>query len=276
VRQQRWIRLMVGVVALLLAAGTAFGPGVASAQDASGTPGMDAGTPSAGDTDVTQMDGAAHPAHIHTGTCDAVGDVVFPLNDLIASDESGMATGEEDMADTEGDMDIGTPGAEDGMMATPEIGEVSQEAGNDVEGMDGDGVVVAQSTTVLEATIEDLLAAPHVINVHESAENIQNYIACGELADMATLGAHDGTPVSGAEDMATPMDAIGTGRSLQIHLSEMNDSGYEGRATIVEMGDGTVEVTVQLMQATDMDDGGDMNGATDEVDMGTPEATPAG
>ena len=50
-------------------------------------PAGSAQTPEAG------MAGATHPAHIHSGTCAELGDVVVPLNDLAAPD--GEFTGPE-------------------------------------------------------------------------------------------------------------------------------------------------------------------------------------
>ena len=38
---------------------------------------------------------------------------------------------------------------------------------------------VAQSTTKITATFDDI--ADHVINIHESEENIGNYITCGNI-----------------------------------------------------------------------------------------------
>src|SRR5665811_757474 len=37
--------------------------------------------------------------------------------------------------------------------------------------------MVATSVTTVDVTIEDLLAAPHAVNVHESPENAANYVA---------------------------------------------------------------------------------------------------
>jgi hypothetical protein len=57
------------VSTLLLAASLAFVPNMTRAQDAASTPSM--------------MQGPhQHPAHIHSGTCETLGDVVYPLNDL--------------------------------------------------------------------------------------------------------------------------------------------------------------------------------------------------
>lgn len=131
----------------------------------------------------------AHPAHIHSGTCEELGDVVFPLND-VAAPEAGATP-------------AASPAAADG------------------------GEVVAESTTDVEASLDDILAAEHAINVHESAENIGNYIACGNVT---------GTPTDGM---------------LRIELEELNDSGYTGEAHLLDNGDGTTTVTVTLMMAGD-------------------------
>ncbi len=181
------------VAAFSLVGGLALGGEVGRAQDA--TPGAMAGM------------AEAHPAHIHSGTCDELGDVVFPLEDV-----------------THGGM-MATPGAGMDAMATP---------GAAMAGMMGE--VVAQSTTEVEASLDDILAAEHAINVHESAENIENYIACGDLT---------GTPEDG---------------TLEIELDELNDSGFMGMATLEDNGDGTTTVNVMLTAA----DGG--------MGMGTPEA----
>ena len=134
----------------------------------------------------------AHPGHIHSGTCDELGDVVFPLEDA-----------------TSGGM-MGTPmaGMDMGAMATPGAG------------MGGE---TYRSVTEVEASLDDILAAEHAINFHESAENIETYVACGDLA---------GTPEDGA---------------LEVELEELNDSGISGQATLEDNGDGTTTVTVELM-----------------------------
>lgn len=137
----------------------------------------------------------AHPAHIHAGACPEVGDVMFPLNDLTPA--IGPATMSED----------GTP------VASPAATS---------ESTDTTGEVLAESTTDVDATLDDILAAEHAINVHESAENIQVYIACGDLI---------GTPTDG---------------ELHVQLEELNDSGVVGEARLIDNGDGTTTVTVSL------------------------------
>lgn len=173
-------------------------------------------TPSAGD-------GSAHafPAHIHSGTCETLGDVVFPLNELTS-------------AGSEMDADA-TPVAE---VATP-FDAVGQNTGTPEDMGAGDAPVAttpfASSETVVDASLDDILAAEHAINVHESPENIQNYVACGDLVGPADNG------------------------ELSVELQELNGSGYVGDAQLVDNGDGTTTVTVNLIQRG----------------IGTPVASPA-
>jgi hypothetical protein len=181
---------------LLVAAGFALAPSLSIAQDA--TPSMMQGT-------------HQHPAHIHSGTCETLGDVVFPLTDLTSSET------------------MGTPMA--GMASTPMAGMAATP-------MAGMGEVVAQSTTTVEASLEDILGAEHAINVHLSPEEIDVYIACGDITGTADGG------------------------QLQITLDELNDSGYQGMALLMEAGDDTTRVDVWLTQRGD-------------GMMGTPEATPS-
>jgi len=165
----------------------------------------------------------AHPAHIHSGTCDQLGDVVYPLNDLTAPGMAGTPTAESQSTMT---------------VATPASGMTSMSGGQ----------VVAESTTMVTTTLDELLGAPYAINVHESAENIGNYIACGEITEGQAMSS-TGTPATG-------------GRQIEITLRELNNSGYEGHAMLVEMGDGTVQVTVQLTQTAGMEMGSPMASPT--------------
>jgi len=146
--------------------------------------------------------GASHPAHIHTGACgEQLGDVVFPLSNV----------GSDMMMD-------GTPMAMDMMGA-------------------GSAIPVESSVTTVEAALADIVASEHAINVHESQENIGNYIACGAV----------GGTMMGESDLA-------------IGLGEQNDSGYSGVAWLHDNGDGTTTVSVFLTNIGMMSD------------MGTPEA----
>ena len=195
----------IGVV--IVAVSMLTGASVVSAQ------GTDA-TPAPGE-DVT----GAFPAHIHQGTCETLGDVVFPLNELTRA-------GADMPADATPVAAVATP-AED--TSTPEV------MMTDATPATGTGTPIASSSTTVDASLDDILAAEHAINVHESVENIQNYIACGDITGEAANG------------------------ELHIQLQELNGSGYSGEAHLVDNGDGTTTVTVNLMQGA----------------SGTPSASPA-
>ena len=198
---KRW--LLPGTMlaaALLLAIGVVIGPRAVTAQDMSASP--------SAATD-------AHPAHIHAGTCATLGEVVYPLMDVAPADESRPEMG--------------------GMMGSPaaqSAEEMADATPSNVMTMMG----AEESTTEVETTLDELLASEHAINVHESMDNIQNYIACGDIT---------GTPTDG---------------QLEIQLNELNGSGYSGTATLTDNGDGTVTVVIHLLSA--------------EVDMAEEIATP--
>lgn len=157
-------------------------------------------------------DGAAHPAHIHSGTCAQLGDVVFPLGDV---------------------------SSEILVEGTPMAGEDMGPDDNEVE----------WSVTTVAAPLADIVAGGHTINVHESAENIGTYIACGDI----------GGVMMGSSDLA-------------IGLGELNDSGYSGIARLHDNGDGTTTVTVYLTEDDSDDD--DMSGDGDDT-SGAAAATSA-
>ena len=131
---------------------------------------------------------AAHPAHIHAGTCAELGDVVFPLSDVSSAW-----------------LVDGTP-----------------MAGTDMTGAT-DAIPVEVGVTTVAASLADIVAGGHSINVHESAENIGNYIACGDI----------GGTMMGESDLA-------------IGLGTLNDSGFSGVARLHDNGDSTTTVTVYL------------------------------
>ena len=191
---KRFIAIFAATLALLLG-----GAGLSQqtlAQDASTPASQDHGSMGAP---------ADHPAHIHTGTCAELGEVVFPLNNLTSG---GVA------ATPEGDV-VATP--DDSALASSD-----EDAG-------------ASSSTVVEASLDDIIAGGHAVNIHESVENIQNYIACGDVA---------GTPTDGV---------------LELELGELNDSGYTGTATLTDNGDGTTTVDATVTLSAE----------------GSPEASPA-
>lgn len=167
--------------AFMLMAGYFVSTGSISAQGTDATP--------AGEMGAT----TPHPAHIHSGTCAELGDVVFPLNDVTA---------------------IGMTGSPEAVMESTPVDSSSA----------GEAEAVAESATTVEASLADIISGEHAINVHESAENIQNYIACGDITGVETGG-------------------------LQIELVELNDSGYQGIANLTDNGDNTTTVAIVLMRS---------------------------
>jgi len=153
-----------------------------------------------------QGEEGGHPAHIHSGSCDTLGDVIYPLSNV----GPGMVTD-------------GTP-----------------EAGGDTVGATEDIYPVDVSVTTVDAKLSDITNGDTAVNVHESADKIQNYIACGNIG---------GTMF---------------GDSLTIGLETLNDSGYSGVAVLTADGDKT-QVTIYLGEGLS---GGD-EGASEE------ESTPA-
>jgi len=137
--------------------------------------------------DATPAGGAghAHPAHIHLGTCDALD----PAPTFPLTD---VAHAPAASADDSGDATA---------------------------------IPVERSETTVDATVEDLRTGGYAINIHQSAEDIGTYIACGNLSGVI----HE----SGA---------------LVVGLGELNDSGHSGVAVLTEQGDQT-NVNVYLTEA---------------------------
>lgn len=140
-----------------------------------------------------------HPAHIHAGTCDTLGDVVFPLSNVEMPGQAGTPVAELEP--------IASPASSSGL-TVDELGE---------------------SYTIVDASLDDILAAEHAINVHLSAEEMGTYISCGDVVGEVT----DGT--------------------LTFDLEELNDSGYSGQATLMDNGDGTTTVLLTLMDSATSD-----------------------
>ena len=93
----------------------------------------------------------------------------------------------------------------------------------------------ATSYTSVPLTLDAILAADHAINAHLSADQIDVYIACGEIGGVV---APDG--------------------SLTIGLREQSDSGYTGIAYLAPGADGaSTDVTVFLAETGDRARGGD-------------------
>ena len=164
------------------------------------------GTPQAS-PGMPGMSGESHPAHIHNGSCANLGDVVAPLSNVSAEA-----------------MNNGTPMAMGGSM----MGSTN-------------AIPVLSSVTTVDMAIADILNGEHAINVHESAENIGNYVACGDIGGM----------MIGQTDMLFGM-------------APLNNSGLSGVASLHDNGDGTTTVYVYLTKDI-MSMGGGSGGATPMV-----------
>jgi hypothetical protein len=136
----------------------------------------------------------SHPSHIHAGTCAELDpNPAAPLNNIIP-----IAADPEDL---EGSLqDVETVGV---LTASP--------------------IFYANSEDV-DFSWDDMLASSHAINVHKSDQEIDQYIACGDIG---------GT-------------VIDDGNKLVVALHPLNDSGYSGIAILEKDGDGNVDVEVYL------------------------------
>ncbi len=85
-------------------------------------------------------------------------------------------------------------------------------------------IPVERSVTTVDDTLENLATGGYAINIHESVDNIGNYIACGNL--------------TGSIDPDGP---------LVVGLSELNDSGHAGIAILTANGEQT-DVNVYLAE----------------------------
>ena len=174
---------------LLLTLGMALFAGQATAQDSAAT---------------------AHPAHIHAGTCSELGDVIYPLTDVESSSTMGTPAAGEMIGTPAAMSAMTSPTSDDMMMGTPEASPTA--------------IGAEMSVTTVETSLSDLTGGEYAINVHESMDNIGNYIACGNIA---------GT--------------VENGTDLTVQLDTLNDSGYSGTAKLHDNGDGTTTVTIDLM-----------------------------
>ena len=186
------IRVSVWTALLVTFAMLGLGTTAALAQDA--TPAAGAETP--------------HPVHIHTGSCGTLGDVVYPLNDITTYNV--------------------TQAFSFGPAATPEPGSMSTPL---------PGVSVSQTAPVLfsvthiDGNLAELMDGNHAINAHESMENIQNYIACGNIPQCLA---------------AACSGVVG----VVVDLAPVNNSGYFGVAKIDADPNGGAVVSVFLFHPT--------------------------
>jgi plastocyanin len=118
---------------------------------------------------------------------------------------------------------------------------VGQVSGNE------DAVVAEAAFTVIPLSLDELLATDHALKVHLSKEQIQIYLACGDIG---------GT-----------VDANG---ALIVGMKELDNSGYTGIAYLAPAGDGGTSVSVLIAKVLP---GGTPEAATEAAQAAA--ATPA-
>jgi uncharacterized cupredoxin-like copper-binding protein len=110
-----------------------------------------------------------------------------------------------------------------------------------------DAVVAEAAFTVIPLSLDELLATDHALKVHLSKEQIQIYLACGDIG---------GT-----------VDANG---ALIVGMKELDNSGYTGIAYLAPAGDGGTSVSVLIAKVLS---GGTPESATEAAQAAA--ATPA-
>ena len=123
-------------------------------------------------------------------------------------------------------------------------------AGNESQGV-AEQIHVDVSVTAVELPLDAILAADHAINVHQSADDMATYIACGNIGGHLVQG------------------------SFVVGLGPVGASGYSGIAWLTDLGDGTTEVRVAItasgaterMDDDDMDDDDMDDDDMDDDDM---------
>jgi hypothetical protein len=187
------VRVRISVWAALLAvvALLALGTASALAQDATPPP----------------LSETAHPVQIHSGSCDALGDVVYPLNDIT--------------------IYAATNAFSFGPVATPEASAMATPATPLPAVSITKMTPVLFSFTHIDADITEFIGGGYAINAHESAENIQNYIACGDIPPCVGIACPAVTGVT-------------------VELAPQNNSGYFGVARIEAAPNGGSNVSIFL------------------------------
>lgn len=134
-----------------------------------------------------------HPAHIHVGSCaDLDPNPAFPLNNV-----------------------------------GPRLKDDELPPAEDIKGSLSAAPVEYSETGDIDVKFGDLFDTAHAINIHESDQNVQNYIACGDVGG------------------AVIDDKVYVG------LIEQNGSGYFGIAVLEDDGDDQTKVTIYLTRGLD-------------------------
>ena len=113
-----------------------------------------------------------------------------------------------------------------------------------------DAPTVLYSESEAEIPWDEVFDSSHAINVHESNENVQTYIACGDI----------GGPVK--DDR------------VYVSLLPQNDSGFFGTAVLEEADDDKTKVTIYLSQPVEprAEPAGDAGPGRDAGGVASPES----
>jgi hypothetical protein len=157
----------------------------------------------------TELTGSiSMPAHIHAGTCAQLGDIVYPLSNVGIPATAGTPT---------------TGGG------TPIVGGTPMTSGT---GQGGHPLPVYMSVTKINASIADILNGPHALNIHKSQQEIQTYVACGDVGgvqfgDTLAFGLHE-LNGSGLTGIALLSGDPNGGTNVVVYLSPTGPAGQGG------------------------------------------------
>ena len=112
-----------------------------------------------------------------------------------------------------------------------------------------DAVVAEAAFTSIPQSLDELVAEDHALKVHLSADQIQTYLACGDIGGAA--------------------DADG---ALIVGMKELDDSGYAGIAYLVPAADGGTRLSVMIAQVVDDETAG---AVAEEANADAASETPA-
>jgi hypothetical protein len=91
-------------------------------------------------------------------------------------------------------------------------------------------VAVTLSENIVDIPLQEIIDGGHAINVHLSADEIDTYIACGDIGGVITTDA-------------------GGRQEMMIGLAEQNGSGYSGTVWLGPSADGMqTEISVILLE----------------------------
>lgn len=126
--------------------------------------------------------------------------------------------------------------------------------------VDANGV----SETTIDATLDDLLAEPHVINIHASPTNLGTIYACAEITSEAAPAGE--TPTAEATSTASAT-ATATANEVEITLASSNASGVSGTAVLTAASAKSTKVVIQISGVIGTNLAGIFPGTCDDLDL---------